>query len=98
MTFSPEQAMALYIALGIYSALVQSLIPPDTSSSKAYVVFYKFMSLLAQDFKSFGASVPPPTFKVQSPVQDTVTTVSGSSITGTTQTAQTIVTVQNAGR
>jgi hypothetical protein len=98
MNLDPKQVMEIYIALGIYSALVQSLIPPDTSSAKWYIVLYKFMSLVGQDFKSFTNSVPPPTFTVQSGGTSTVKTVVDSAVTGATQSAQTTVTDQNAGR
>lgn len=55
-----EQLMAYYIINTLVSAFVQSLIPPDTESSKSYIVLYKFMSLIIADFKSFGANIPPP--------------------------------------
>lgn len=58
-----EWLMAFWIANTVFSALVQSLIPPDTNSSKAYIVFYKFINLLIADFKTFSAQVPPPTFQ-----------------------------------
>jgi hypothetical protein len=52
--------MGLYIANQLYSAAVQAMTPPTTSSSAFYTFLYKFMSLTAADFKSFAAKAAPP--------------------------------------
>jgi hypothetical protein len=52
--------MGLYIANQLYSAAVQAMTPPTTSSSGFYTFLYKFMSLTAADFKSFAAKAAPP--------------------------------------
>ena len=55
------QAETFVIMYLIASAAVQSLVPPDTNSSPFYIWFYKFVSILIFDFKSYGAKIPPPT-------------------------------------
>lgn len=66
--------LIFYVANGVLSALVQALPAPDTSSSKMYVFFDKFMSLLIADFKTFAAQLPPPT----------ITTSTGAIVSKTT--------------
>jgi hypothetical protein len=55
-TFSPEQLMLFYIANQIVSAFVQAL--PSPNGNQFYNFFYKFVSLLTADFKSFSSAMP----------------------------------------
>jgi hypothetical protein len=87
----PEQWLLLfYVANAVFSAAVQALIPPDSTSSKTYIYFFRFLSLLATDFKSFSATLPPaPAITVQH---------STGAIVTTSVPAAPLVTDQNAGR
>ena len=69
---SPIWLLVLWIANQVLSAVVQSMEAPDANIGKFYKFFYKFMSLIISDFKSFAAPIPPPTFKtIQGSVTET---------------------------
>lgn len=50
--------LAFWIANTIFSAAVQALPEPDGTSAKGYRFLFKFLSLLASDFKSFSDVMP----------------------------------------
>jgi hypothetical protein len=56
MQVSYEQFLIFYFGYQIFSALVQAL--PEPNGNVWYTFFYKFMSLLIADFKSFSAQMP----------------------------------------
>lgn len=57
-----ESAVAMYIGLQVYNAIVQSLpspesLPnPNSTGGIWYRSFYNFLSIIGNDFKSFYAS------------------------------------------
>lgn len=71
--------MGFYILNQLYSAAVQAMAPPTTTSSAFYTFLYKFMSLTAADFKAFAAKASPPT----------ITTITGAVTTKDTIQVQT---------
>lgn len=48
-----ETVILVYVALQVYSALVQSLPSPTEYGGVWYKAFYNFLSILGADFKSF---------------------------------------------
>ena len=74
-TFSFEQLLILYVINQVASALIQSLPLPQEGGNQFYAFFYKFLTLLVGDFKSFMSKLPAPgTVQVKSP-SGTVTTM-----------------------
>ena len=61
MTLDPQQLMLFYIANQVASALVQAL--PAPNGNAWYGFFFKFVSLLTADFKSFSKQLPIPQFQ-----------------------------------
>jgi hypothetical protein len=87
----PEQwLLVFFVGNAIFSAAVQALIPPDSTSGKGYIYFFRFLSLLATDFKSFASTLPP-----APPI--TILKSTGT-ITTTSVPAAPLVTDQQAGR
>lgn len=56
--FSLEWLMIFYIINQVMSALIQSLPAPVEGGNAVYAFFYKFLSLLIADFKSFTSKIP----------------------------------------
>lgn len=54
MNFDPQQLMIFYIAYQVLSALIQAL--PAPNGNAWYNFFYKFVSLLIADFKTFAST------------------------------------------
>jgi hypothetical protein len=59
-TFTFEQLLVLYVINQVSSALVQSLAPPQEGGNQGYAFFYRFLTLLVGDFKSFMSKIPAP--------------------------------------
>ena len=68
-----ETVVIVYVALQLYSALIQSLPTPQEFGGIWYKSLYNFLSILGADFKSFAAKYPTlsttssTTTKIQSP-------------------------------
>jgi hypothetical protein len=58
-SFNPQQTVDIYIVFLLLSALVQSLPPLTENSNVVYATFYRFMSIVIADFKSFAAKKLP---------------------------------------
>lgn len=73
--------MAVYIVLAIFSAAVQNLPSPSSYGGVWYKAVYGFLSVLASDFKSFAASLPPTSEAsgVKSPTETTSISTTSSS-------------------
>jgi hypothetical protein len=73
VNFSAEWLLIFYVANQVVSAAVQALPPPN--GNKFYQFFYKFVSLLTADFKSFAAQIPAPTLLTNKSTTGSITTV-----------------------
>jgi hypothetical protein len=72
---TPVELVGAYVIL---NAAVQSMEAPTTESSPFYTFFYKFMSLLIIDFKSFSAPKVPAVTATQSVSQTSTVSASAS--------------------
>jgi hypothetical protein len=80
----------VYLALMLYSALVQNLPNPSTYGGVWYKAIYGFLSVLASDFKSFATSLPSSTANPQlsgiiQSASATITTTESTSVAGETK-------------
>ena len=57
-TFTFEQLLILYVVNQVSSALVQALPMPVEGGNAGYAFFYKFLTLLVGDFRSFTSKLP----------------------------------------
>ena len=81
-----QDVILTYLALQLYSALVQSLPTPQEYGGIWYRSVYNFLSILGNDFKSFIASKIPDTaaVTVQNGTKSVTSTrtVTGSDVAG----------------
>jgi hypothetical protein len=64
MTVPEQWLLIFYVANQVASALIQAL--PAPNGNPWYNFFYKFLSLLIADFKSFSATFPKPQLSLSS--------------------------------
>jgi hypothetical protein len=94
MVLDPTQLMLFYIANQVASALVQALPAPTQSSGVVYTFFYKFVSLLTADFKSFSSQLPTPQIQFASSAPQVP--VVGESLATSTASATKAVIISSA--
>lgn len=58
LNLNVQQILEMYVAFQIFSAFVQSLPIPVEGGNVFYASFYKFINLIAADFKGFVSKIP----------------------------------------